>query len=146
MTIRKIILAAFLVLVVTSCNNQSKKEQITAGENSIITSDYSLIGKKGIIIFPEMKAEVNYTSDSILHWKTTNDKGVVAEGTEKMSYKKVNDNLHFLNWIEKDGFTVSQIIDTKKGTVNAFWSYADDKSPKGKRSAMFVVGKFELVK
>ena len=110
------------------------------------TTVFSLIGKKGIITFPEMKANVTYTSDSTLHWKTTDNKGVIAEGDEKISYKRLSDNLHFLNWIEKDGWTVSQIIDTKNETVKAFWSFEDDKSTRGKRSSMFVDAKFEFDK
>lgn len=145
MKIKATILAALLVTIFISCNQQ-KKEQNTADKTEEIIPDYSLIGKKGIITFPEMKAEVNYTSDTTLHWKTINNKGVVAEGDEKISYKKLTDNLHFLNWIEKDGFTVSQIIDTKNGTVKAFWSFADDKSTRGKRGSTFVDGKFKFVK
>ncbi|PXY42446.1 hypothetical protein DMB65_03350 [Flavobacterium cheongpyeongense] len=104
-----------------------------------------LVGKKGKITFPEMIAEVNYLNDSTLHWKTTSKEGIVVEGYEKMYYKKLTDNLHFLNWIEKDGWTVSQIIDTKAGTVKAFWSFADEKSQRGKRTSMFVDGKFEFI-
>ena len=76
------ILIAFLGIVFISCNNQQKKEQNTKDKTEEIIPDYSLIGKKGKITFPEMKAEVNYTSDTTLHWKTTNNKGVVAEGDE----------------------------------------------------------------
>jgi len=54
------------------------------------------------------------------------------------------DTLHFLNWIEKTGFTVSQLIDTENGTVKAFWSYADDQSERGHRASMFVDGKFRF--
>ncbi|ODS77747.1 MAG: hypothetical protein BGO42_02195 [Flavobacterium sp. 40-81] len=110
------------------------------------TADYTLIGHKGKITFPEMTAEVYYENDSILHWKTTDTAGKTAEGDEKMHYQKLTDNLHFLNWIEKDGFTVSQLIDTQNGTVKAFWSFHDPKSDKAGRSSLFVDGKFEFIK
>lgn len=131
------------ILLITACNN---KKENTSNSTKEITMDYNLIGKKGKITFPEMKADVTYSSDSTLHWKTTDNKGIVAEGDEKISYQKLSDQLHFLNWIEKDGWTVSQIIDTKNGTVKAFWSFNDDKSERGKRSSMFVDAKFEFVK
>jgi hypothetical protein len=134
----------FSTLLVFSCNNtnnQNKKEMET-----VQNTDYHLIGKKATISFPEMKASVTYTSDSSLHWKTIDKEGAVAEGDEKINYQMLTDNLHFLNWIEKDGWTVSQIIDTKNGTVKAFWSFNDDKSTRGKRSSMFVDAKFEYVK
>jgi hypothetical protein len=136
----------FSGLLLSSCNNQPTTEQTKTNTSMETRKDYSLIGKKGIITFPEMKAEVDYTSETSLHWKTTDNKGVILEGDEKISYQKLTDNMHFLNWIEKDGWTVSQIIDTQNGTVKAFWSFEDDKSDRGKRSSMFVDAKFEYGK
>ena len=141
---KKIIFGIIATVVLISCNKENKTPEQKASEAP--TTDYAIIGRKALIHFPEMSAEVEYTSDSTLHWKTTDKKGVVNQGDEKMNYKRLNDNLHFLNWIEKDGFTVSQIIDSKDGTVKAFWSFADEKSPRGKRSSIFVDGKFELIK
>jgi hypothetical protein len=137
------ILVVIFGLLFTSCNKQEKNGKMESGTKQ---NDYSLIGKKGIITFPEMKAEVNYISDTTLHWKTIDNKGIVAEGDESMNYEKLSDNIHFLNWIEKDGWTVSQIINTKEGKVKAYWSFNDDKSSRGKRSSMFVDAKFEFVK
>jgi hypothetical protein len=106
-------------------------------------NDFVLIGKNGIIHFPGIKAEVNYTSEKSLHWKTTDEAGVVASADETIDYRALTANLHFLNWIEKDGWTVSQIIDTEAGTVKAYWSFNDDTSERGKRTSKFVEGKFE---
>ena len=144
---RKIVYTIAIAIALSSCNN-SKQENKKQGQNSdkVIQTEQLLIGKSGKITFPEMTAEVKYLSDSTLHWKTTDNKGVVAEGDEKIDYKKLTDNLHFLNWIEKDGWTVSQIIDTKEGTVKAYWSFADEKSLRGKRTSLFVDGKFEFIK
>lgn len=141
------ILTCAIAIMLFSCNNNSTKD-VTMDKKSTTaeTANFSLIGKKGIITFPEMKANVTYISDSTLHWKTTDNKGAILEGDEKMSYKRLSDNLHFLNWIEKDGWTVSQIIDTKNGTVKAFWSFEDAQSEKGKRNSMFVDAKFEFDK
>lgn len=140
------IIAIFTSLLFISCNNNQTQNKETMTTATASTEDFSLIGKNGLITFPEMKAVVNYKSDSTLHWKTTDAKGEVLEGDEAISYSKLNDHLHFLNWIEKDGWTVSQIIDTKAGTVKAFWSFNDDKSTRGKRSSMFVDAKFEFAK
>jgi hypothetical protein len=59
--------------------------------------------------------------------------GNITQGHERLSYLQLSDTLHFLNWIEKTGFTVSQLIDTENGTVKAFWSYADDQSERPPR-------------
>jgi hypothetical protein len=105
---------------------------------------FELIGKKGKITFPEATAFVHYLSETLLRWKTVDAKGVEASAEEVIHYQVFQDHLHFLNWIEQDGLTVSQIIDTKNGTVKAFWSYADEKSDRGQRSAVFIDGKFEF--
>lgn len=119
------------------CKNPTKELVYTK-------SDYALIGKKGITTFPKMKVETNYISDSTMHWKTTNSKGIVAEGDEKISYEKLTDNLHFLNWVEKNGYVISLIINTKDGKVKAFWSFNDEMA-RGKRNSTFTDGKFEFV-
>ena len=142
---KSIYLFAFAIALI-SCNNSKQETKIQGQNSDKVIETEQLIGNSGKITFPEMTAEVKYVNDSTLHWKTTDSKGIVAEGDEKMDYEKLTDNLHFLNWIEKDGWTVSQIIDTKKGTVKAYWSFADEKSIRGKRTSMFVDGKFEFVK
>lgn len=108
------------------------------------TTDYSLLGRKGQIEFPEMKATVRYIDATSLHWETENAEGPVGVGDEKIAFEQLSDHLYFLNWIEETGFTVSQIINTKDGTVKAFWSYADDDA-KGKRNSQFVDGKFTFI-
>jgi hypothetical protein len=104
---------------------------------------FSLIGRKGDIRFPEMQANVRYVSEKSLHWDTEDANGNAANGDEDIDYKRLSPNLHFLNWVEKDGWTVSQIIDTEKGEVTAYWSFHDDKSERGKRSSSFVNGQFK---
>lgn len=89
-----------------------------------------------------MKATITYADAETLHWSTIGEDGVKNEGDEKMSYKQLSNDLHFLNWIEKDGFTVSQIINTKTGEVTAFWSY-DGKD--GNRESQYVTGSFSLI-
>lgn len=133
------------ITLLTACNNNSNKtDNTTSTPNS--TENYELIGKKATLVYPEFKAEVNYLSDSTLHWKTTTPDGKVNEGDEKIVYKKLNDHQYFLNWIEKDGLSISQVIDTKENSVMAFGTYADEKSPRGKRSGMTLEGSFEFEK
>ena len=105
----------------------------------------ALLGRKAIIHFPESTAEVRYSVRGDLQWHVTDKNGNVTEGTERLSYLQLSDTLHFLNWIEKSGFTVSQIIDTENGTVKAFWSYADALCERGHRASMFVDGTFRFI-
>ena len=126
-----------------ACNNNT--ENSISEEIQTEIRDFSLIGKKGKIIYDNFIAEVSYLSDSSLHWKTTGIKdGKVNEGDEKIFYKRLSENQHFLNWIEADGFVISQIIDTKKMTVDAFGSFSNEQDSGG-RTGMLLNGKFEFV-
>lgn len=104
----------------------------------------SLLGREAIIDFPDSRAEVHYSAQGILFWKVTDCKGSISQGRERLSYLQLSDTLHFLNWIEKSGFTVSQVVDTAQGTVKAFWSYTDERAESGQRASMFVDGQFRL--
>ena len=113
---------------------------------SMLSMQYAgtLIGREAVIDFPDSKADVRYTPQGQMVWHVVDSLGHVSDGCERLSYLQVSDSLHFLNWIEKTGFTVSQVIDTAQGTVQAFWSFADPASEGGHRSSMFVEGRFRL--
>lgn len=121
--------------------------QACAGNSNSVAekgdAEETLAGKTAKITYPDFSAEVQYLNDSTLHWKSVDNTGKTNEATEHVSCKQLNNHLYFLNWIEKDGLTVSQVINTKNGEVDAFLSYKDDKSPAG-RAAQFVKGKFEF--
>jgi hypothetical protein len=98
-----------------------------------------IMGKSAVLNYPGFRVEAKYIDETNIHWKT--DK---AEGHENISYKKVGPHLHFLNWIEKDGITVSQVINCKANTVTAFLSQKDTKSKRGQRAGMLMEGVIEF--
>ena len=104
-----------------------------------------LLGQKALIQFPESTCHVRYSITGELHWQVTDKDGRETQGVEKIAYLQMSDSLHFLNWREKTGFNVSQIIDLEKGSVTAFWSYADDSVFNGRCASMFVTGSFSLL-
>ena len=61
-----------------------------------------------------------------------------------MSCAQVGDSLFFINWIEQDGETVSQVVDFKKKTVTVFLSSHDENSNRGQRGSAFFVGNLKL--
>ena len=85
-----------------------------------------------------------YLNDSTLTWKTTDADNKVAEGTERFAYRKVEGNVFFLNWIEEDGTTVSQVIDVNKKKVYVYLSYSDTEKGRGGRNADLIEGTIEL--
>ena len=137
-----LIVLAFLVF---SCNSSTEKtKQIEAKTN--VEENLTLIGKKAKIIYPKFIAVAEYLTDSTLHWKTTDNKtGTVATGDEKMVYRPLGNGLFFLNWIEQDGLTVSQVIDLNQMTVTGFGSWHDEESERGRRSGGLLEGSLEFV-
>ena len=113
---------------------------------SMLSMQYAgtLLGREAVIEFPDSQAQVRYTASGQMRWRVVDSQGHISEGCENLSYLQLSDHLHFLNWIEKTGFTVSQVIDSAKGTVQAFWSFADPASEGGHRSSMFVEGRFRF--
>lgn len=105
--------------------------------------DITLIGHKALLSYPGLTANVKYLNDSTIYWKTTDEKDSVAEGTNRMVMKKIDGTKFFVNWIEKDGTTESQVIDVEKKTVEAFLTFDDAK---GKRIAQILEGTYELDK
>lgn len=112
-----------------------------------MTNSLDLLGRSAIIKFDSVgaTAEVSYSTDAMLDWKLTDQEGAVTNGTETMSYYKIADGIHFISWIEETGFTVSQIVDANKGTVKAFWSFADEASPRGGRTSLFLDGSVQFI-
>ena len=93
--------------------------------------------------YPGLTANVKYLNDSTIYWKTTDEKDSVTEEINQMVMKKIDGTMFFVNWIEKDGTTVSQVIDVEKKTVEAFLTFDDAK---GKRIAQMLGGTYELDK
>lgn len=128
---KKIIFLLILVpIIFISCMQNSEK--------------YALIGRKGVIEYYDTKvrAEVYYQTETELHWEVVYEDGKEASGDESVNYERLSDDLHFLNWIEKDGTTISQVINTRTGGVKTFWSFSEEESIRGGRSSMFLDGKF----
>ncbi len=105
--------------------------------------EITLIGHMATLSYPGLTANIKYLNDSTIYWKTTDEKDSVAEGTNRMVMKKIDGTKFFVSWIEKDGTTVSQVIDLEKKTVEAFLTFDDAK---GKRIAQMLEGTYELDK
>ena len=131
-----------VLLSISSCTNKADIQNITNQDKAPIT-EYSIAGKQVTVTYPGMKAEITYKSDSTLHWKTTTLDNQISEGDEKMNYKQIGDSLFFINWIEKDGITVSQVVDFRLNKVTVFLSLHDENSDRGQRGSTFFEGKLK---
>lgn len=137
---KKIGILALSLGLLSACNH-SQCDKKSATEQTQKTEQQNLIGKKAVLTYPELTAEVHYIAENQIHWKTTDPQGNTAEQTNELTYKVINEHLFFLNWIEDDGTTVSQTIDTKGNSVKAYLTFSDEN---GKRVSQYLEGKFEL--
>ena len=137
------ILAITVILTACDCPNKQYADNTQTPTSEAVTAPKSvnIIGKQATLKYPTLTAEVSYLSEKEIRWKTTDDKGQVAEQTNALTLKVINPTQYFLSWVENDGTTVSQVIDTEKGTVTAFLTYDDDR---GKRVSQLLEGTFLL--
>lgn len=139
-----VLLSVFSLITIVSCSNKDKQTTTNLEENNVAVTT-SLLGHTILATYPEMKAEIQYLSDSVLHWETITD-GNVAQDEEVMYQKRVGENLFFVNWIEADGTTVSQVVDFKNHKISVFLTYFDESNPRGQRTSNFFEGTFEIIK
>ena len=111
----RIVLALCGLFFVAS--NNAKRKKLLSSEN--VEADqaeptYELIGQRVQLLYEGgMKAEVQYLNDTTLHRKTTVN-GSVAEEQNTMVQRRIDNSRFFVNWIENDGTTASQVIDFKE--------------------------------
>jgi len=124
----KDMLMVFFLIGLAACSNSTP-------QTSNNTVGCEITGKTADVDFPGVKLAVHYIDENNLHWKTETN-----EGHETISYAKLAPHIHFLNWIEQDGLTVSHIVDCQSNTVQSFLSWQDAESPRGARSGILRSG------
>lgn len=129
--------ASLMMLSLVACGSK-QKESAEEGE------PMTIVGKEVLLTYPTMTAKVKYLSEDKLHWRTTSQDGHIEEGVETLSYERIDGRKFFLNWIEQDGTTVSQVLDLDAMTVSVYMSYADADSGRGGRVADFFKGTVEI--
>lgn len=107
-------------------------------------SEKNIVGHDAVLTYPSLRAEVKYLSEGQLHWKTTDDKGNVAEETDSASIKRISATQFFLHWVENDGTQVSQVIDLNTNTVRAYMTLPLADSTQKVGEMQYLEGKVEL--
>lgn len=70
----------------------------------------------------------SYSADGLfLHWKTVAGPNTGLQETDELHVRKVGRKVYFVSWVEKSGVSVSHVMDLHKMTVQAFWSYDQNK-------------------
>jgi phenolic acid decarboxylase len=66
--------------------------------------------------------EVHFASSTAMTWRRVKGQGVGEGAIETYQIQRVGQNIYFINWIERDGLCVSQVLDlnANKITVSLF--------------------------
>jgi hypothetical protein len=88
-------------------------------------------GKK-ILLHYENGLEIrgDYRTANELQWEALSGPAKGEKGIEKIQSVEIAPDIYFINWLEKSGITVSQVLDFSKSTVSAFITYNSGSSRK----------------
>lgn len=100
-----------------SCGSQGKKEDANnQKETGIVAFSDSarIVGKRLRIIYPDFTIFESFKSDTTMMWTSVNIDGDRDEGEEMLTYCIVEENIHYIGWITKEGEVISQVLDMKE--------------------------------
>ena len=91
-----------------------------------------LLGKKLIFRY-ESGLEVigHYSTPTKVSWEALTGAAKGSKGRESVDMAEIAPNIFLVNWVEKSGTTVSQILDLDKLVVTAFVTF---DTPQGRQS------------
>ena len=91
-----------------------------------------LLGNKFIFRY-ESGLEVigHYSTPTEVSWEALTGPAKGSKGIEAVDMAEIAPNIFFVNWVEKSGTTVSQILDLDKLVVTAFVTF---DTPQGRQS------------
>ena len=92
----------------------------------------NLIGKR-LLFHYESGLQVigHYSTPTEVSWEALTGPAKGSKGTESVDMAKIAPNIFFVNWIERSGTTVSQVLDLEKLVVAAFVTF---ETPQGRQS------------
>jgi len=91
-----------------------------------------LIDKKLIFDYESgLQVIGHYSNSNEVSWEALSGPAKGSKGTESVDMAEIAPNIFFVNWIEKSGTTVSQILDLDKMIATAFVTF---DTPEGRQS------------
>ena len=112
MHLRPLFTLAAALSLLTACSGDSSGTK-TSQEDAppVQTTDTTLVGKRLHLRFPENVSTVEYLSHKHLFWKSKDSVHGSKEGEDNYSVIRIGKSVFFVNWVEADGTTVSQVLD-----------------------------------
>ena len=121
MHLRPLFTLAAALLLLTACSRDSSGTE-TSQEDAppVQTTDTTLVGKRLHLRFPDNFSTVEYLSHKHLFWRSRDSVHGRKEGEDIYHAVRIDTSVFFVNWVEADGTTVSQVLDLKARTCQAF--------------------------
>ena len=113
-------LTASLLFTACHSSDSSQKAHSEQAPSPVQSTDTTLIGKRLSLHFPTNSSTVEYISDSHLFWSSCDSVHGHKEGEDNYHAVRIGSSVFFVNWVEDDGTTVSQVLDLKARTCQAF--------------------------
>ena len=111
----------------------------------IQATDTTLVGKRLHLHFPTNSSTVEYISDDHLFWSSRDSIHGYKEGEDTYHAVRIDSSVFFVNWVEADGTTVSQVLDLKEHTCQTFLTSNIFSKKKDKRVTIVLSGTIEKI-
>ena len=108
-------------------------------------SDTTLVGKRIHLSFEGNTSVVEYLSPQQLYWFSKDSIHGEKEGRENYNVLHIEPHVFFVNWVERDGTTISQVLDLKERTCQAFMTSNVYSARKDSRATAILSGKITRI-
>lgn len=134
-------------LIITSCHSSdtSQKAHSEQAPSPVQSTDTTLVGKRLYLNFPTNSSTVEYISDDHLFWSSRDSVHGHKESEDTYHAVRIGSSVFFVNWVEADGTTVSQVLDLKARTCQAFITSNIFSKKKDKRVTVVLSGTIEKI-
>lgn len=133
-------------LFFTACHSSDSAHKASHEQAAPIqATDTTLVGKRLHLHFPTNSSTVEYISDDHLFWSSRDSIHGYKEGEDTYHAVRIDSSVFFVNWVEADGTTVSQVLDLKEHTCQTFLTSNIFSKKKDKRVTVILSGTIEKI-
>ena len=133
-------------LFFTACHSSNSAHKASHEQAAPIqATDTTLVGKRLYLHFPTNSSTVEYISDDHLFWSSRDSVHGYKEGEDTYHAVRIDSSVFFVNWVETDGTTVSQVLDLKEHTCQTFLTSNIFSKKKDKRVTVVLSGTIEKI-
>ena len=133
-------------LFFTACHSSDSAHKASHEQAAPIqATDTTLVGKRLHLHFPTNSSTVEYISDDHLFWSSRDSVHGHKESEDTYHAVRIGSSVFFVNWVEADGTTVSQVLDLKEHTCQTFLTSNIFSKKKDKRVTVVLSGTIEKI-